>query len=127
MKFNPFTGELDLTGPTRLVELADTLNSLSGQNWKLLAIDSAGTTVIAIDREDVWEGTMYTKKVDYNTDGQPEYIGWAAPGSSASSAVWRIKKIEYNSAGATTGEVWADGNTNFDNTWDTKSAISTWS
>ena len=108
-------------------DLGQTPSSLSGNAYKLIAVNSAAASLVFIDREDVWEGTMYTKKVDYNTDGQPLYEGWAAPGSSTSDAVWRIKKIEYDSNGRVTGEVWADGNTNFDNTWDTKSAISTWS
>ena len=115
------------SGASSYDDLTDTPSSKSGNAYKLVAVNSSGTSLVYIDREDVWEGTMYSKKVDYNTDGQPLYEGWAAPGSSTSDAVWRIKKIEYDSNGRVTGEVWADGNTNFDNTWDTKSAISTWS
>ena len=114
-------------GATDFDGLSDTPSSKSGNAYKLVAVNSSATSLVYIDREDVWEGTMYTKKVDYDANGNPQYEGWAAPGSSTSSAVWRIKKIEYNTAGSTTGEVWADGNTNFDNTWDSKSAISTWS
>lgn len=44
--------------------------------------------------------------------GLVTYVAEATPGSSQSSAVWRVQKID-----ETTGAVitWADGNTNFDN------------
>jgi hypothetical protein len=43
------------------------------------------------------------------------YVGEAAPGSSAASAVWKITRI--NKTGATTTILFADGNTNKDNVW----------
>lgn len=44
--------------------------------------------------------------------GSITYVGYAAPGSAQSSAVWQAFKVD-----ETTGTVvtWADGNANFDN------------
>lgn len=49
------------------------------------------------------------------------YVGEAVAGSSASAAVWRIKKVD-----TTTGVVvlWADGDTGFDNVWADRATLS---
>jgi len=51
------------------------------------------------------------------------YIGEASPGSATSSAVWRIKRID-ESGNPEIIIKWADGNTNFDNVWDNRAALS---
>lgn len=47
-------------------------------------------------------------------DGTNTYIGQANPGASINDAVWRIFRMD-----TATGLIieWADGNSNFDNTW----------
>lgn len=48
------------------------------------------------------------------------YIGEATAGSATSSAVWLIKKIDETSGIIVT---FADGNTNYDNVWDNRAAL----
>lgn len=49
------------------------------------------------------------------------YVGEAAAGTAQSAAAWRIKRIT-TSGGSLTIE-WADGNTNFDNIWANRVAL----
>jgi Collagen triple helix repeat (20 copies) len=68
------------------------------------------------------EDSMANQNVQLDVvDASVTYIGYAAAGSSTSSASWKIKKI------TTTGDdiaiTWADGNTNFDNIWDNRAAL----
>jgi hypothetical protein len=49
------------------------------------------------------------------------YFGYAAAGSSAASAVWRVKHIVVS--GTTTTTTYADGNTNFDNIWNNRLSL----
>lgn len=49
----------------------------------------------------------------------PKYIGEAAPGTSSSSAKWRIKYVKSN------GEVkWANGNSEFNKVWSSRTSYS---
>jgi hypothetical protein len=50
------------------------------------------------------------------------YKGEAAVGSLESAAVWRISKITIIDDDIS--EVWADGNSNFDNVWDNRLSLS---
>ncbi len=59
----------------------------------------------------------YSMRIDEVSDDLI-YVGEALPGSSESSSVWRIKKI------TSTGVLFADGNTNFDNRWDQRASLS---
>jgi hypothetical protein len=49
------------------------------------------------------------------------YVGEAAPGSAASAAVWRIKKLDSSSGLVVT---WASGNSNFDKVWNSRAGYS---
>ena len=48
------------------------------------------------------------------------YIGEAAPASSTSAAVWRIRKLDTTSG---VNLLYADGNTRFDNVWDNRASL----
>jgi hypothetical protein len=48
------------------------------------------------------------------------YLGQATTGSAEGSAVWQIKKIDEASG---TSITWADSNTNFDNIWTNRQAL----
>lgn len=48
------------------------------------------------------------------------YIGEAAPASSTSASVWRIRKLDTTSGVAL---LYADGNTQFDNVWDNRASL----
>lgn len=50
------------------------------------------------------------------------YYGWAAPGSATSSAVWMIIKMD-KSADPDYTIRYADGNTNYDNSWDGRAGL----
>lgn len=63
-------------------------------------------------------GNLLTQRIAYTSQGYEEYIGEALAGSATSSAVWRIKKLTYDSNGQITSLIWADSDTNFDNVWD---------
>lgn len=54
----------------------------------------------------------------------PEYIGMAVAGSATSDAVWQIRKIAYSAAGKPTSILYADGDLEFNNVWDTPSGLS---
>lgn len=55
---------------------------------------------------------LYTTRLE--EVGVLTYVGDALAGSSESSAVWRIKRIDETSGVVV---LWADGNDNFDNVW----------
>jgi len=59
----------------------------------------------------------YTQRLAYTSQGLPEYIGLSLPGSAEDSAVWQIRKLVYTGTNVTS-ILWADGNNNFDNTWE---------
>ncbi len=63
-----------------------------------------------------------TKKMENVPFGQPLYLGEAEPGTKTSSAKWRIRKMELDDGANTspTGEIWANGNTDFDKVWDNR-------
>jgi len=50
------------------------------------------------------------------------YVGEAAPGSAASSAVWRIKRM--SQSGDQTTIEWADGDSGFNNIWNNRASLS---
>ncbi len=67
-----------------------------------------------------------TKKMENYSSGQPKYIGEAMPGTATSAAKWRIRLMEYDD-GTTkppTGEIWADGTSNFVKVWDDRDSYS---
>ena len=55
------------------------------------------------------------------TVGTTMYVGKAAVGSSTSSAVWQVQKIDMPTGSITI--TWADGNPDFDNVWDNYASL----
>ena len=53
---------------------------------------------------------------------QPRYIGHAPPGTDAGTAKWRIQKLIYDDGNnyPPTQILWAEGNAEFDKTWDSR-------
>ena len=64
--------------------------------------------------------TQLTVLVDDNTT-TVTYVGEAPSGSSESSPVWRIKRLEI--VGTVLKITWADGNQFFDNTWSGRTGL----
>lgn len=58
--------------------------------------------------------------IDESTSGTT-YFGWAMPGSSESSSVWKIWKM--TESGGITSFRKADGNDNFDNVWNNRTSL----
>lgn len=61
------------------------------------------------------------KIVDYESS-TVFYTGSAQPGTLISVAKWKISKTILSSSGFV--RTWADGNTNYDNVWDNRAALS---
>ena len=59
--------------------------------------------------------------VDKTTTASITYIGEAAPGTSESSATWRIFILDNSTS--ITKKKWADGNGNFDNIWSNRASL----
>ena len=63
-----------------------------------------------------------TTEVDYHIeideiDSSISYFGYALPGTTTSSASWKIKKVNINGDGSVT---WANGTAAFDKIWDNR-------
>lgn len=52
-----------------------------------------------------------------------KYVGYAAPGSLTSNAVWRIVRLTYDANDNPTKVEWANGNNGFVNIWDNRAAL----
>jgi len=65
----------------------------------------------------------YTTLMDYS--GQSlEYVGFADPGTSTSSASWLIMKLFYDANGNMTAKKYANGTATFDKVWDNRTSYS---
>ena len=98
--------------PTSIDDLTDVDTSTTSP--------TLGDTLVFDGSNWVTNLTQLTRNVDEVSDVY--YIGEAAPGSNTASSVWRIKKITFNGDDSVTE--WADGNSNFDNTWDNRLSLS---
>ena len=69
-----------------------------------------------------------TQLMANNSSGQPDYIGYAPPGTPSSEAKWLIIKMEYDNGSAKppTARKYASGNAEFDKEWDER-AVYTYS
>jgi hypothetical protein len=66
--------------------------------------------------------TLYSKQYDQVSDTLA-YLGDAVVGGSSASAIWRIQKLVFTTAGSVT-ITFADGNVNFDNVWNNRASLS---
>ncbi len=62
----------------------------------------------------------YTKRFDYDANGNVIYIGLAKPGAATSETKWQIRKLEYDANGNVIAELFADGSAAFDKVWDNR-------
>jgi hypothetical protein len=92
--------------------------ALGGLTTTTTAITSLTTRV-----EELEMGTALALKYDQDADPPTlAYLGQALPGTSASSAGWRIQKLIFSVDGDVTVQ-WADGNANFDNVWNDRTSL----
>jgi hypothetical protein len=59
-------------------------------------------------------------RIDDFTSTTVIYFGWASPGASTASAIWKITRFTIS----TGAEESADGNSTFDNIWDNRASLS---
>lgn len=64
---------------------------------------------------------QFTQALAYTAGGLTEYVGEAFPGTAASSAGWRIKKLTYSGTNVTDVK-WASGTSKFDKVWDDRAS-----
>ena len=67
------------------------------------------------------DSVAYARQTDFVGE-DVIYKGEAEAGSLFSLPVWRIRKIVL--VGDDVSEIWADGNSNFDNIWDNRASLS---
>lgn len=65
----------------------------------------------------------YTILLDDVTTTNVTYLGKAAIGSSTSSGVWQIRKIDESSTPVTLQGKWAGGSASFSNVWDNRASL----
>jgi hypothetical protein len=61
-----------------------------------------------------------TVRID-DASSSVSYFGYASVGASESSSVWKIKKL--TTSGSSTKVEFADGNTNYDNSWESRASL----
>lgn len=96
-----------LTVPTDSVKITDGTNLLDVNADGSIQVQVASTVQYKVLLDDDGAGTIF--------------IGEAQPGTLTSAASWRIKKIVESGAITTIG--WADGNSNFDNIWNSRASL----
>ena len=92
----------------------DSIQTAADQNRESYSDDDAARRTIKEDRQLII-------RVDTVSDVLL-YVGKAIPGTATSAALWRIQEITV--VGDETIILWADGNTDFDNIWNNRAALS---
>jgi len=64
-------------------------------------------------------GVPYASQTDFVGD-TIIYKGWADVGTLTSAGTWRIQKIEFVGVDEDVVVTWADGDSNFDNIWESR-------
>ena len=109
------------------VSLDDTLDLVSTEATQELirqllvllnAKDYATETTLAQINQGVSLTGIDSKLLQVDAVGSTTYLGYADPGTVTSSVTWAIKRII--ETGNDVSITWADGNNNFDNTWDNR-------
>ena len=99
------------------ITMADTIMDGSG-GGNVATVDESKSLYVA--------DVPLTQAFQNNANGQPIYIGEAAPGSLRNNSAWRIKKIDYNGV-VPENVTWAGGNTSFVKIWNNRTNMYTYS
>jgi len=67
--------------------------------------------------------TSQIVNIENDVDGNPLYVGWAAPGSTDSDASWLIIQIGY-SGGYVVSVRFAEGEAEYRHVWDDRASLS---
>jgi hypothetical protein len=111
---NPGIGGLNELTPAEEIFIT-TLAGLSYSENDVLIIKNG-----VLSWEPMGETNYSTRVATDSGDSTIKYVGDAVAGASESASSWRIQKVATISGGVTI--TWADGNTNFDNVWDSGGA-----
>jgi len=84
--------------------------------WDLEILDWTKVTIEDI-KDLVDSGPNYSKRYAYDANGNVEYMGYAAPGTSTATAGWKIIKNTWTS-GNITASGFASGRAEFIFKWD---------
>ncbi len=104
------------TGGTTLGDIKvvlDAINAKESTNNTLLASIDADTSELVVNGKDK------CLRVDTVTFAGETVLGNALPGSSNAAAVWKIVRFDANG-----NSTYADGNSNYDNIWNNRGALS---
>jgi len=110
--------------PILVVNSEDTVSIVSKEVYTIVLEPESITTIVAgfPGPPGMSEDLMvYATQYDFIGDNLI-YKGEAVAGSSQSSPVWRIKRMDIVNNDIST--IWADGNTNFDNVWSDRLILS---
>ena len=67
---------------------------------------------------------QYTTEMDYDVNGNVIYYGIAQPGTGVGSALWQIRKLDYDGSGNLLDVLYAGGSRSFTNVWTNRLALS---
>lgn len=94
---------------------------LSGYETTANSKDLKEITVTAVGIKTFLDAIPLINPLDYraenDSEGNPIYEGYAAPGTTDATAGWAIRKITFDNNGAITEQRWADGTFTFDKKW----------
>jgi len=60
-------------------------------------------------------------RIEYDGSSNPIYIGIAAPGTLDGASYWQLRKLTFDGNNNVTSIKYADGDSSFDNIWDSRS------
>ena len=92
--------------------------TVTGTGGTFPVTDSGGS--LTVDGTVTANATAYATRLE-EVSSTLSYIGDAVPGTATATAAWRVKRLD-TSAGVVL--TYADGNANFDNTWDGRAGFS---
>ncbi len=103
--------------------IRDSLTRLLGKVRITDGANDAGLTAggrLKVDAEISASSDGAAKRIDWASQ-TVLYTGWASPGTSSSSASWKIRRRSFS--GDDFIDEWADGDTESDNVWDDRAAL----
>jgi hypothetical protein len=110
------TGTIESLLSSILVAINSSNSSGSTAGLNLETTQQAIQACLDLIKSNTDDLSLQSKLLQVDTVGNIVYLGYAEPGTTASSPTWSIKKIV--ETGGDVDITWADGNNNFDNVWD---------
>ena len=117
--FAKLTGTLTVGGSVT-VTIADGADVAQGTTSDAVYVGGAGTVV------SILKGVLaqYTTEMAYDGSGNMIYYGIAQPGTAVGSALWQIRKLDYDGSGNLLDMLYAGGSRSFTNVWNNRVGLS---